>query len=170
MQCKAPTPAHHSHHTRTYPHSRARHVNAPLGGRGVPLHRLRVLRAGRLQEARVEEVQHPRPLPRCVLWACDWKEEAPNFTLILTPTPQSIHHLPTTHYAGAAIGIALAGTYPESVLRVVTVEALGLISKPAESAPATLRCVPSGSIDSLYPCIADLHTYDHHPITSPRQQ
>lgn len=51
-----------------------------------------------------------------------------------------------TKCVGAAIGIALAGTYPESVLRVVTVEALGLISKPAEAAPATLRCVRCVSI------------------------
>jgi pimeloyl-ACP methyl ester carboxylesterase len=43
------------------------------------------------------------------------------------------------HSLGAAIGIALAGTYPESVLRVVSVEALGLISKPAHAAPQTLR-------------------------------
>lgn len=77
-------------------------------------------------------------------------------------------------YIGAAIGIALAGTYPESVLRVVTVEALGLISKPAEAAPATLRYVRQQGRFESQQCMVNPHTflpshYQHHP-NPPRPQ
>lgn len=62
---------------------------------------------------------------------------------LLSPlTLRSPQHLRNARpMLGAAIGIALAGSYPEAVQRVVTVEALGLVSRPADTAPQVLRCV-----------------------------
>lgn len=156
---------------------RARHVDAPVPGRRLPLHRLcnssshvsicRCMSALRRDDPMTQLTTYPK---RQVYYALavsrklGWKK----FSILghsLGAFPDLAHsallystHTLThicTHKTGAAIGIALAGSYPEVVQRVVTVEALGLVSRPAETAPQVLRCVRAHMIV----CVSERHAF-----------